>query len=146
MREVSAVADALIADGLAAPRDFRGCTEAEVELVIKAAPFEPPAHYVAFLRAFGHGAGRLLRGTDIFFPQPLETNNYAREVALENEVDLKVDDRFFFAHHQGYQLYFFEPNSPAVYLYTEGDEKPQKIAEDFLRYLQAKLQAERSLG
>jgi hypothetical protein len=67
------------------------------------------------------------------------THVTARSNSSEQDVDLAVNRRFFFAHHQGYQVYFFEPDSPAVFMYTEGDEEPQKLAEDFLDYLWAKV-------
>ena len=147
VQEVHEAVDALVRAGIASASDIRGCSAEEVDSVLaKALPLHLPVHYVAFLRILGNGAGRLFRGTDIFYPNPLEADAVARDLEEENDVDLAVNRRFFFAHHQGYQAYFFEPGSPAVFMYTEGDEKPRKLADDFLEYLWAKVNAERAVS
>ncbi|HEX5996997.1 MAG TPA: hypothetical protein VFY84_17780 [Jiangellales bacterium] len=54
---------------VAYPDQIRGCDPDEVQEVLAECPgFAVPGHYVHFLQRLGRGAGRLLRGTDVFYP------------------------------------------------------------------------------
>lgn len=136
-QDLDEFADKLVESGVASPHQILGCTEAEIAAVLdKAQGFPLPEHFVAFLRRMGRGAGRLLVGTDAFYPASVETADAVREFA-EGDPALRLSGRFFFANHQGYQWYFFDEASPGkVFLYSEGVAEPQLLAETFLDFLQ----------
>jgi hypothetical protein len=135
-RDIDEFARALVEMGVAADDELEGCTEEEMAAVLEnGGGFPLPGHYLAFLRRLGRQAGRLLRGTDFYYPEPLEANAYAKEF-VEGDSNLRITGRFFFATHQGYQLYFFDETEPEkVYLHTEGTPEPQLLEETFLGFL-----------
>ncbi|MEU9887489.1 SMI1/KNR4 family protein [Sphaerisporangium sp. NPDC051011] len=127
----------LIEMGVTCSHQISGCTVKEVEEVVRyAGDFRLPDHYLAFLSLMGHGAGQLFRGTSIYYPEPLELNDYAREFAEDDDPDLVTEGRFFFAHHQGYQLYYFDSQHDGVFMHSEGEGQARLIAVDFMRLLQ----------
>lgn len=132
--DIDELALALVDMKIAYDRQLAGCTEEEIAAVLeKAQGFPLPGHYIEFLRVLGKGGGRLFRGTDIYYPEPLKANDYAKELA---DPTLKLAGRFFFAAHQGYQLYFFDAESPErVFMHTEGEPEPQLLEETFLGFL-----------
>lgn len=135
-REIERFADRLTELGVSCRHQIQGCTDEEVEGVVHhAGELKLPAPYIGFLRRMGRGAGSLFRGTSIYYPEPLEVNDYARKFAEEDDPGLSTEGRFFFAHHQGYQLYFFDSESGTVFLHTEGDNEPEILANDFLEFL-----------
>ncbi|MFJ6671449.1 SMI1/KNR4 family protein [Actinosynnema sp. NPDC091369] len=136
-------AAALVELGVARPGEVAGCDEDELRAVHDlAGDFPLPAHYLAFLEVLGRRAGRLFRGTDIYFPEPIEADDYAREFAAQDP-RLELSGRFFFATHQGYQFYFFDRASPdAVFMYTEGEREAQLMAPTFLEFLWQTARAE----
>lgn len=82
-----------------------------------------PATYVEFLQRMGRVAGRLLVGTDAFYPTILGLRPEAGELLAMNGVsDLFGQDDLVFAMHQGYQFYWMatEPDDPPVFMYSEG--------------------------
>jgi hypothetical protein len=135
-RDIDEFARALVEMGVAGEGELEGCTGKELAAVLeKADGFPLPGHYLAFLRRLGRQAGRLLRGTDFYYPEPLDANDYAKEF-VEGDPNLRITGRFFFATHQGYQLYFFDESEPEkVYLHTEGTPEPQLLEETFLGFL-----------
>ncbi|MFI9011449.1 SMI1/KNR4 family protein [Actinosynnema sp. NPDC053489] len=143
VEDIRRFAAALVELGVARPDEVLGCGADELRAVSdRAGGFPLPAHYLAFLRLMGRRAGRLFRGTDVCFPEPVEANDHAREFHAQDP-RLELADRFFFATHQGYQFYFFDRASPdAVFLYTEGEEEARPMAPTFLEFLWQSARAE----
>ncbi|MGS2809913.1 hypothetical protein [Nocardia sp. MW-W600-9] len=108
----------LFASGVASEDEIVGCSASEMEDVSSSAgSFRLPDQYLAFLQVMGRRAGNLFEGTDIFYPRLLEAREAAIDVASQGGDSLSLENRFFFGHHQGYKVYFFEPNSSAVFAY-----------------------------
>ncbi len=122
--------------GIAAAQDLKGCSEAELAAVRQAAgSFVLPEQYFEFLGLMGREAGRLFRGTDMFFPGLLECHDQAREFAEDDDPGLTVANRHFFGHHAGYQWYLFQRGTAEVFMYTEESGPPVAKGEDFLDFL-----------
>lgn len=141
-REVERFAQALLDMKLAYPHQLRGCSDEEVELVLeKAQGFPLPEQYVAFLRRLGKQAGRLLIGTDVYYPVLLEVAEWANEFAEQEDPGLDVSGRYFFASHGGYQYFFFDEGSPGeVFSYMERSAGPEVASKSFLDFLWARAQ------
>jgi hypothetical protein len=134
--DLDVLAEALVWLRVAYPDQIRGCTDAEVARVLAQRPgFAVPDHYLAFLHRMGRGAGRLWRGTDLFYPEAAQINEWAEESARDTSPPLTTHGRFFFASHQGYQFYFFEQGSPEVFMYTEGGPAAQRTNPSFLDFV-----------
>jgi len=104
-----------------------GCTDTEIEQIRESqAVAAIPADYAQFLRMAGKGAGRFMRGTDVFFPYPLELKIYAAELLEENGSDIQLGaDALVFWMHQGYQFAWFpdvREVQPRVAMYLEGHD------------------------
>lgn len=145
VEEMRRFASALVEMGVARPGEVMGCGEEQMRSVLdRAGDFPLPAHYLAFLEILGRGAGRLFRGTDVYFPEPIEANDYAAEFSAQDP-RLDLSGRFFFATHQGYQFYFFDRTSPdTVFMYTEGEREAQTMAPSFLEFLWRSARSEAS--
>ncbi|KQY28432.1 MULTISPECIES: SMI1/KNR4 family protein [Nocardia] len=124
----------LIESGFATSDSIIGCDAGEIAQVYSVAPdsFPIPGEYHAFLEQMGKQAGTLFRGTDLYFPRMLDSIDAAADISSEG---LSLDHRFFFGHHQGYKVYFFELGSDAVYCYQEGYPEVTKLADNFLGFL-----------
>ena len=82
-----------------------------------------PGEYRDFLSIAGKGAGKLFRGTDIFYPRVLQLQLEAQELLAENDLaSLLPKGAVVFCMHQGYELNFFVPTSddPPVFQFVEG--------------------------
>ncbi|MGF6889653.1 hypothetical protein ABIA39_009114 [Nocardia sp. GAS34] len=133
---IEAVRDAMISSGFTTSDTFEGCSQDEINAVIEAAgSVELPGDYLAFLQVFGRHAGTLFRGSHVCYPEPLTARDAAVDVASDPEETLTLENRFFFGHHQGYEVYFFEHASDAVYSYVEGHPFDQKLADNFTQWL-----------
>lgn len=132
----------LVESGFATSDTIIGCDADEIAQVLSMAPggFAVPGEYRAFLECMGRAAGSLFRGTDLFFPRMLDSRLAAVDVS---GAGLSLEDRFFFGHHQGYKVYFFEIGSEGVYCYHEGQSEVVKLADGFLSFLQGALQVQR---
>ncbi|MFC3994828.1 hypothetical protein ACFOVU_02815 [Nocardiopsis sediminis] len=116
--QMARVRDKLISTSVGSD-SIEGCTEEELaDIIAMNSTFSPPGAYVAFMRCMGKKAGRLLRGTDVFYPGCLD----AFEVGVEVFPGGQIREIFLFGHHQGYQFYYFKPNDQHVYLRTEDDD------------------------
>lgn len=105
-----------------------------------------PGRYVEFLRVMGRKAGRLLVGTDAFYPDILGLKQDASDLLAENGVGgLIQDESVVFAMHQGYQVYWISSSAlddPPVFMYQEGGQGVSRVWDsftDFLRYEFARL-------
>ncbi|WP_223885275.1 hypothetical protein [Nocardia colli] len=84
-------------------------------------------------------------GTDLFYPSLLEANEAAADISSGPGEALSLRDRFFFGHHQGYKVYFFDPDSDAVYAYQEGSPENQLLANSFLAFLRQAFELQKNL-
>lgn len=132
-KSIDELARALVAEQLASPTELVGCDERDIGEVQGLSPFPLPADYVAFLRRMGRRSGMLFQGSTLWFPALAEATEVAYDIAEDPAESLTVQDRFFFGHHQGYKVYFFQRDDPAVYHYYEGHpEMPaEKLAGTF---------------
>ncbi len=132
--------DELVAELLqldaARPEEIRGCTEQEIGHVLAECPFgSPPLAYVGFMRRTGRAAGNLFRGSDIHYPNCLGVREYAAECKEHEDPDVALGDRFFFGHHQGYVLYYFQPDDERVWTYTLGGDGEKVTAASFRAFV-----------
>jgi hypothetical protein len=135
----------MLASGLSKPENFLGCSEEEIARVVEAAsPFLLPDEYLAFLEAMGRRCRPLFVGSGINYPEPLDAVEAADDVASGPDEALTLDNRFFFGHHQGYIVYFFEADSPAVFGYKEGDPQVHRLADDFIDWMWIEWKATRA--
>jgi hypothetical protein len=74
----------LVRRGIARPHQIPPCTRAEVAEVQARQKVRLPESYRAFLLRMGRGAGSLLRGTHVFYPQVLDVRNGAEELLRED--------------------------------------------------------------
>ena len=131
----------LLTSGVASEDEIMGCSASEKEDVSSSAgSFRLPDQYLAFLQVMGRRAGELFEGTDIFYPRSLEAREAAIDVASAAGESLSLENRFFFGHHQGYKVYFFEPDFPAVFTYQEGRPEVRMLAKSLLAFLQNALE------
>lgn len=133
----------LVSEGLLQPGDLVGCTDAEIGKVTEAQRVERlPTPYRDLLRAAGHGAGDLMRGSDWLFEMALTLRDDADDLLMENDLrpDI-VSGAVVFFMHQGYLFYYFPADhlddaDPPVWLYHEGDvDTPRHIGENFSGFL-----------
>ncbi|MEV0111163.1 hypothetical protein AB0H42_33235 [Nocardia sp. NPDC050799] len=80
-------------------------------------------------------AQELFSGIARVYPAPLTAREAAEDVASDPEETLTLENRFFFGHHQGYEVYFFEYGNSAVYSYVEEYPFDQKLADNFILWL-----------
>lgn len=102
----------------ARPDEMQGCSAEELDQIRAECPFEPvPADYLAFMARLGRSASNLFRGSDLHFPACLGTREYAQECRETEDPQVPVGQNFFFGHHQGYVLYYFQPGDERVWTY-----------------------------
>jgi hypothetical protein len=136
-----------LVEDLSLPDDgLVGLSDEEIQLVTRDQELDHlPARYVEFLRVMGRSAGRLLAGTDVFYPDILGLRRDALELLSENGVaGLIQDGSVVFAMHQGYQVYWMNgaADDPPVLMYHEGDSAIRREWDsftDFLRYESSRL-------
>jgi len=109
-------------------RDFRGCSETEIEALEKLLPeyVYLPEAYEEFLKFGGHGICDMLRGTDFYF-------SYLGE------------ELFLFYYHQGYFARFFYldgGSDPFIFYYEAGLPRDFLLTQEqsFSQYLYAEVE------
>jgi hypothetical protein len=117
-----------------------GLTEEEIRIVVDDQEVDRlPGRYLEFLRLMGRKAGRLLVGTDAFYPGILGLKRDAREILMDNGVtELLPEESIVFAMHQGYQIYWMASGAlddPPVFMYQEGGEGVFREWESFTAFL-----------
>ena len=138
MSRVRDVLSELVRGGRIRGSSLKACTAEEVGSIEKHFGCVLPASYRDFLSMAGHGAGRLFRGTDIFYPRVLGLQRDAIDLFREHgKVDLLPADAKVFCMHQGYEVNFFLPglDDPAVFQFVEGAEVVSRAWESFSDYL-----------
>lgn len=102
-----------------------------------------PSAYACFLKVMGCKAGKLLEGTDAFFPRIKQMPSFIADFLSENEGSWRLpEESLIFAMHQGYQVYYMEDvalDDPPVTLYMEGDSKPMRRWESLTSFLDSQL-------
>ncbi|MFJ4413306.1 SMI1/KNR4 family protein [Streptomyces sp. NPDC088925] len=100
-----------------------------------------PERYEQFLSLMGRSAGRILRGTDAFFPRVLDMRRASDEFFASNVGGMDLPQgAVVFAIHQGYQVYWMEvmgSQDPPVSLYMEGEPAPMMRWSSFTEFLNA---------
>ncbi|GAA0567973.1 hypothetical protein GCM10010172_60210 [Paractinoplanes ferrugineus] len=100
-----------------------------------------PSAYVEFLALMGARAGRMLRGTDAFYPVLLRIKEWADDFFDENaDVISLPESAVVFAMHQGYLAYCMSDVSvpdPEVILYSEAVSMPLRVWPTFTAFLNA---------
>ncbi|AEI43818.1 hypothetical protein KNP414_05294 [Paenibacillus mucilaginosus KNP414] len=142
----------LLDEGIAGPQEIRGCSEEELRNFEMENNLRLPGSYRNFLLTAGHGAGRLLHGTDILWDQVTSLREAAEELLAENDESFTLpEDAFVFSMHQGYAFMYFllsDGENPAVYMYVEGSGVPRKAYSSFDSFLleELNLHSERQNG
>jgi hypothetical protein len=119
----------LMATGGARADEIRGCTDHEITQILadQGVP-RLPASYLRFLRTMGRGAGRLLAGTDAFYPHTLGLKAEARVLFQQCGVTIPAfADTVTIAMYQGYEAYWLESyrdDDPCVFRYHHHDRAP----------------------
>ncbi|WP_030443678.1 SMI1/KNR4 family protein [Actinoplanes subtropicus] len=136
---------AAVADGVTATAEqLQGLTEAEIEEVERDQSAPLARSYRQFLELVGRGAGRFLRGSDVFYPSVLGLGDAARALLEENQVKfvLTNEDRVILMH-QGYQFDFLRGAGPdpEVWSFCEGTavEVPTVSFPRFTEWLAAQV-------
>ena len=130
----------LIEAGLGVDGDFKGCTEEEIRSVEDLFGIRLPLSYRGFLRVMGHGAGDFLIGSDYSFPKMLGFRDGAEELLRQMQSGFTLSaTSFVFISHQGYNFLWFDCSGqavdPAIFLITELEKEPRKVAESFSAWL-----------
>lgn len=98
-----------------------------------------PTRYAEFLSLMGRRAGRLLAGTDAFYPDILGLKQDAFDLLeIDDCGELIPEGSLVIAMHQGYQVYWMSDlnsDDPPVYMYQEGDREISKEWGSFSSFL-----------
>jgi len=122
-------------------RDQAGCTDAEIEQVMRAQRLTRlPALYRDFLKVMGKSPYPLMTGTDWSLHDLLEIKDAAQELLREDGADPAIlEDALVMAMHQGYIVLYIPqaelaPDDPEVWLYEEQGQ-PRRQWPSFRRFL-----------
>lgn len=102
-----------------------------------------PAEYRCFLQIAGKSAGKIFRGTDIFYPRVLDLKDVARELLVELDAAyLLPADAKIFCMHQGYEINYFLPgsNDPPIFQFFEGQSSVSQPWTSFSEYLRTSIE------
>ncbi|MBU3066402.1 SMI1/KNR4 family protein [Nocardia sp. NEAU-G5] len=132
---MSRLGTVMVDSGFCTPADIEGCTPDEIAQIVAPAEFPLPTEYLAFLQVFGRKPGTLFQGREIHFPACLLAPTVAEEISEDPEESLTTEDRFFFGHHQGYIVFFFQRGMREVFAYQEGHPNVQTLGENFTSWL-----------
>lgn len=130
----------LLEAGLANPDSLRGCTEQEIKCIESRFALRLPRCYRDFLLIMGRSAGEFLVGTDYSYPKVFAFRNDAEELLRTNRSDIKLSpSSFVFMFHQGHTFLYFHCNDdsddPPVFMFTEIEKEPRKVADSFSAWL-----------
>ena len=136
MSRIDALAEAI--RERSGPEEVVGASEEDIaELKAMWGVSQLPSEYRAFLSLMGVRAGRLLRGTDIFFPRVLRLREFVDEFVAENQWRPPAR-QLVIGMHQGYQLYYLdgtEVDDPPVVLIMEDEPEPIMTWVSFTDFL-----------
>ncbi|HKI33759.1 MAG TPA: SMI1/KNR4 family protein [Gemmataceae bacterium] len=137
---VNTATSKLVQTGLAGPDSFQGCMGEEVKSLEGQFSLRLPQCYRDFLSVMGRAAGEFLLGTDYSFPKMLGFRKDAEGLLQTSQSNFKLPPTaFVFMFHQGYTVLFFDchddPDDPPVFMFTEAEKEPRKIADSFSAWL-----------
>lgn len=146
MNKIRGAFAALVEQGVIAKRSLVGCTSNEILTVERHFACRLPQEYKDFLSIAGKGAGKLFRGTDIFYPRLLELQSEAGELLAESNLRSPLpNDAVVFCMHQGYELNYFEPKSddPPVFQFVEGQTEAAVAWPAFSEFILTAIESHR---
>lgn len=127
--------------------ESKPCSQHEVERLERRLGRPVPAAYREFLLWMGHGAGDFLAGTDAFYPDLANIQEWAAALLSDDDAALQLpEDALVILMHQGYQFCFVrlsEGDDPPVYYYME-DSRPETFTrtdEHYSDFLVALIEA-----
>ncbi len=110
---ISQIVKKIISTGIANPNSIKGCTIDEINNLESAINMRFPAIYREFLLAMGHRAGSFYVGTDMFYDNLIDIQEWAKELLIEDgNLFALPNDAFVFSIHQGYQFTNLPQESP----------------------------------
>jgi SMI1-KNR4 cell-wall len=135
---------ALLSSGLALPVEITGCSDEEIALIEKDQNIKVPRLYRDFLLRIGRGAGRLLEGSDAFFPAIIGLRKAALDLLAANSECFGLpENALVFLMHQGYLflclLTAVGDEDPPVLTYEEGAGVLEQRWPHFSDFLQQAL-------
>ena len=142
MSALDGVIGEMIEYGLAQQHEIRGLTEDEISEVEADQATPLPGVYREFLKTMGKGAGRLLVGSDAFYPSILGLKDAARELLAESGDPFELEESdVVVLMHQGYTFLFLRGigEDPPVFQWVEGDPEPKQIASTLPELLSSEL-------
>jgi hypothetical protein len=144
MSEVIKLFSSLVEQGHIQRETLLGCTGDEILTIENHFNAHLPEAYRDFLSIAGKGAGKLFRGTDIFYPRVMELQSEAQDLLNELELpSLLPPDAIVFCMHQGYEINFFAPmhDDPPVSQYVEGDAEASVPWQSFSEFISTSIQS-----
>jgi hypothetical protein len=140
MTQLRDITQQLREEGAAEPHEICGCSDEEIERIrVDQGVERLPASYIQFLRTMGRGAGELLVGTDVFYPEILGIKADAQVLFRECNFSVPTfEDSVVIAMHQGYEVYWLESckdEDPPVFLYHEYEETPRRRWPNLVEFL-----------
>ncbi|MCZ8520887.1 MULTISPECIES: SMI1/KNR4 family protein [Paenibacillus] len=119
---------------------FKGCSEAEINLLEQEMRIKLPESYIQYLLAVGHYSGRLFQGTTTKYSELKGLQHEAKALLRENNDPIELpESAFVFSMHQGYEIRLFELNAgdnPPVMEWYEGSAKGiVKLYDSFEEFL-----------
>lgn len=129
------------------PKSVFPCTAQEVNDLEATIGLKLPLAYKEFLLWAGHGAGRLMIGSQFYYDDLLAIQEIAAEMLEEDKSpEILPKDAFVFWMHQGYMFSFFrtsEGDDPPVHHYCEGENEGNFVIakqKSFTRFLEVEIQ------
>jgi hypothetical protein len=116
-------------------KEFKPCTEQEVQELEQQLERRLPAAYREFLLTMGHGAGEVFQSDDCFYEDLPKIQRLATILLKPSDATLP-DDAFVFLY-AGYQFLFFrtsEGDDPPAYYYMEGDDMSSGFQQQYKHY------------
>jgi len=147
----------LIEYKIATFEEIIGCNQEEINKLEKSTFLELPQIYKEFLLACGHKAGKLFKGSNVFYKDLFDLTEDGRDILSSDNSPFKLPRKaFVFSIHQGYEFWYFNSDSnpdPSVYFYSESfkintknDElKPIKYFDSYSKFLIFSLESSRRM-
>ena len=136
---IDGIVQQLIDCELANESEIRGCSEPEIASLENDLNIKFPQSYKDFLSCMGREAGRLFRGSDVFYSRIRELHGYAIELLEESQSQFELPEKaHVFYMHQGYVFLYFVADGkhdPAVFQFIEGDQEAKQIDDSFSEFL-----------
>jgi hypothetical protein len=109
-------------------KQFVPCTEEEITKLEDWVGHRLPHTYREFLLWMGHWGGGLFVGSDCFYENLKDLQEWTRTLLEEDKNPVQLpEDAFTFFMHQGYLFLYFrlsEGEDPPVYYYLENEKDP----------------------